>query len=783
MPNEEQRQGQERQLQQAVEAARRELATLGGNSRVVQERKKELTEILRQDALRRGQETFFHSQPSEPGDKKPRRHAAEREWAKQTAMLEASDQAMEKAQKAAEREWAKQTAMLEASDQAMEKAQKAAKKAQHKWATETTIAEAKTLAEVAKKPEPEPKHKPPAYTKAGKSPVPIELTDRAIEILTSGMPIEAKKKRILDLKTKGPTLADLDKLPLSREERLEIAQKRAEIVAPIAAEIGKSFVPWVNFNEAMEATKDNPLNRAAYFAGEIGQTILYIVPTALGIRTALLARPAKATLGTFGKIRIPKGSQFKPVTLPSGKVIKPTIYKDITLPSGTVLKAPTEVVNIKFPGLRPMTRAELKTQLARLGKKVKLPSGKEIITKAGAPERVITKIELPSGKVIYTGDKALREYALFEKKWPIKRDTVYIVSEGPAGKWEVRAAQLYTHPKAPGLSPGGGKLWPPPKALKGGGAKPVPVSTATMTTEQLAKYLGINPATMSKPIILPVPKIRAKPGALPEPIPLPVPSPMPSPAPSPTPAPTPTPSPTPTPGPGPAPSPPPAPSPLPAPSPAPTPSPTPAPTPTPSPTPASGPGPAPSPPPAPSPLPAPSPAPSPTPVPEPTPEPTPEPEPGKPPKPPPPPPFSGSDATDEEKREYIRKAGGAVAWNMGKLGRKNPQDIWHVRMPDGKHIILKGKPPEGAKVLADGPGSASKTTQVIGGRLRQAISQQHGAVTAIIKPSRRSTGAEARFVHTGSIGLKSVKRGRQFFTKIGNGIAVSRRPLGRRRRR
>jgi len=137
-----------------------------------------------------------------------------------------------------------------------------------------------------------------------------------------------------------------------------------------------------------------------------------------------------------------------------------------------------------------------------------------------------------------------------------------------------------------------------------------------------------------------------------------------------------------------------------------------------------------------------------------------------------------SQILDEEKREYIKKVGGAVTWNMGKLGRKNPQDIWHVRLPDGKHLILRGAPPQGARILADGPGSASKTTQAIGGRLRRAIMQQHGAVKAIITPSRRNSGAEARFAPSG---LKSVKKGRQYFTKMGGGVAISRRPLGRRR--
>ena len=117
-------------------------------------------------------------------------------------------------------------------------------------------------------------------------------------------------------------------------------------------------------------------------------------------------------------------------------------------------------------------------------------------------------------------------------------------------------------------------------------------------------------------------------------------------------------------------------------------------------------------------------------------------------------------------------------------------------MPDGKTIVLKGKPPEGAKILADGPGSAYKTTQVIGGRLRRTITQQHGAVTASITPSGKPKGVDIRFRPTGGRPAPrpkaprrakapkspSVRIGRQFFTKMGRHTLISRRPLGRRRR-
>ena len=125
--------------------------------------------------------------------------------------------------------------------------------------------------------------------------------------------------------------------------------------------------------------------------------------------------------------------------------------------------------------------------------------------------------------------------------------------------------------------------------------------------------------------------------------------------------------------------------------------------------------------------------------------------------------------------------GGGVTQNMGKLGRKNPQDVWHVWLPNGKHVILIGKPPEGTRILSDGKGSASRTTQAIGGPLRRSVTHQHAAVRTTIRPAGTPKGAEARF-SPGSSRLKSVKRGKQYFTPMRGGMAISRRPLGRRRR-
>jgi hypothetical protein len=134
-------------------------------------------------------------------------------------------------------------------------------------------------------------------------------------------------------------------------------------------------------------------------------------------------------------------------------------------------------------------------------------------------------------------------------------------------------------------------------------------------------------------------------------------------------------------------------------------------------------------------------------------------------------------ATDQEKREYIKKTKGAVTWNMGKLGG---EDIWHIRLPDGQHIVVRGKAPKGAEILADGPGSAYRTTQVIDKR-RPAFPkfhQQHGAVKATVQPAKTQRGAQISFTS----GMHSVKKGRQYFTKSGSATLISRRPLGRRHR-
>ena len=109
------------------------------------------------------------------------------------------------------------------------------------------------------------------------------------------------------------------------------------------------------------------------------------------------------------------------------------------------------------------------------------------------------------------------------------------------------------------------------------------------------------------------------------------------------------------------------------------------------------------------------------------------------------------------------------------------KDVWHTRLPDGKHIVVLGKAPQGARILADGPGSAYKTTQTIGNARFSKIEQVHGAVRATITPTRTQKGAQARFNPVNTI-PRSVKRGKIYYTPAGKSVLMSRKPLNRRRR-
>lgn len=406
----------------------------------------------------------------------------------------------------------------------------------------------------------------------------------------------------------------------------------------------------------------------------------------------------------------------------------------------------------KVPGLRVVTKGEIKQ-----------------ITKS------LAKSDTSLGKA---ATKTLKKTVPHETPVKIDTGTVTIIQETKQGPRYLETARPYkpgeiskggtTKPKVPkgekGFTRGTDKPRGGRELPKEGGAAPEKASTRTMTPERMLQELGLKPIDATTPMIYPIP-IPGK-GGKKQPKPLPIPLPIKTPKPSRTPKPGKTPKPMSSPAPSPAPSP--------VPSPVPSPAPSPAPSPTPSPAPA----PAPAPVPAPSPAPAPSPSPMPTPTPTPIPEPIPQ-------KILPPIilPMLKLGASDEEKREYIKKTTGAVTWNMGKLGREDPQDIWHVKIPNGQHIVVRGKPPEGAKILADGPGSAYKTTQVIGKREGRRppfpkFRQRLGAVTAIVQPANIAKGAKISFTPQ----YHSVKKGPIYHTRVGRTTLLSRHPLGRKRR-
>ena len=385
----------------------------------------------------------------------------------------------------------------------------------------------------------------------------------------------------------------------------------------------QSFVP------GLLTTKDWPqlttTERAAYIAGDIGQTILYVLGGVGAFRAILAKNPVRG--GTFPKVK-----------------------------------------NVEV-----ITKQDVKQIVRNIAEEKKV------------------------------SPKDLRDTVPIEKPVKMTKNDILIINEGPLNQLEVRLARLPHEYRGPRAKPPGTIIdepFIPKRPVKGGGAAPVKPSTATMTTEQLAKQLNIDPITIGRPIVIPVPKRAPGPGEAPAPIRIPTPKPVPPPEPAkpivPKRAPTPKPTP--------------APTPKPAPAPTPTPSPAPTPTPTPTPTPAPEPSPA----PAPEPAPAPSPAPKPTPAPEPkpTPKPTPE-EPIKPilKVPPPIPPLSRG-GTNKQKRETISASTGAIAWRQGELKGK---DIWHVIMhpyqSERDYITVIGAKPSNTTIVK-GPGSAFQTIKL-----------------------------------------------------------------------
>lgn len=499
-------------------------------------------------------------------------------------------------------------------------------------------------------PPPPPPEEPPFEPELGEAPTPEQLR-RAREEFEARKKEKPKPKPAPEpdvpaeeprVKEKKPTLEELKVGPkvakedLPREAPPKFLQEPGQLTTRskqiLAQEWNKEFAGETRFLQSfvpgLLTAQDWPqlttTERAAYIAGDIGQTILYVLGGVGAFRAILARSPVKG--GTFPKMR----------------------------------------------NVETISKQDVKQ-----------------IVKNLADEKKVSPSDL-------------RKTVPIEKPVKMTRNDIIIMNEGPANKLEVRLARLSHEYKGPRAKPPGTILDEPfitKKPVKGGGAAPAKPSTATMTTEQLAKRLNIDPVTIGRPVIIPIPKRAPGPGEAPAPIRIPMPKPAPPPEPKkpivpkrvPTPKPTP--------------------APMPKPAPEPTPTPSPAPTPTPAPSPAPEPSPA----PAPEPAPAPAPKPTPAPVPEPTPTPTPTPEP-KPVKPvlkvPPPLPPLPKKASNKEKRKRISQATGSIAWRQGELRGK---DIWHVIMhpyqSERDYLSVIGRKPSNTTIVK-GPGSASQTIKL-----------------------------------------------------------------------
>lgn len=478
-------------------------------------------------------------------------------------------------------------------------------------------------------PTPEPPKREPEFEP--------EALARARRIREGKEREEAARLEALKLKELERIL-EVPKADLPREAPPKFLREPGELTTRtkkiMAKEWNKEFAGETRFLQSfvpgLLTAKDWPqlttTERAAYIAGDIGQTILYVLGGVGAFRAILARNPVRG--GTFPKVK-----------------------------------------NVEV-----VTRKDVKQIVRNLAKEKKV------------------------------SPKDLRDTVPIEKPVPLTKNDILIVNEGPANLLEVRLARLPHEYRGPRAKPPGTIIdepFVPKRPVKGVGAAPVKPSTATMTTEQLAKRLDILPANIGRPVIIPIPK--RTPRVAPEPIEVPTPVPAPVPAPPPTPIKKPrvTPKRVPTPRPVPAP----------APTPEPVPEPALAPTPVPEPEPVPAPEPAPTPKPVPVPKPVPKPVPEP--VPEPIPEPVPEPVPEVPPLKIPPPllPLPRG-ATDKQKRKRIKQSTGAIAWRHGELHGK---DVWHTIMhpyqSEDDYLTVIGRKPSNTTVVK-GPRSAYQTIKL-----------------------------------------------------------------------
>ncbi len=147
-----------------------------------------------------------------------------------------------------------------------------------------------------------------------------------------------------------------------------------------------------------------------------------------------------------------------------------------------------------------------------------------------------------------------------------------------------------------------------------------------------------------------------------------------------------------------------------------------------------------------------------------------------PPKTPPPPKVPkkklGQGTSDQERRDYIKTAGGAIAWPQGEL---SGQKVWHVvtkPYSPSDHLVVVGKPPEGAEVKP-GPGEAYRSIlQLYGTGPGKGAKFEGGIADPVISGSGKNV--TIAFVPD----KPARKRGRRHYriteTELGQGVVETR---------
>lgn len=216
---------------------------------------------------------------------------------------------------------------------------------------------------------------------------------------------------------------------------------------------GKSFVPgWLTKEDWKYMT---PLERAASIAGDIGQTILYVIPAVQGGKILVMRQPAPALRGTFPK---------------------------------------------DAPGLRVVTQAEAKNVVKNLVVNKDLVSIKAI--SKTVPIEVPVKMPLSPVTIV---EETPAGFKFIRPTQPYKPD----LARGAGGSFRLYGVKE----KPPGLFG-----LPKPMTTKGGlptkgGATTRETTTATMTTEQVLRRAGLSEAVIKYiaplvvPSILPAPKV------------------------------------------------------------------------------------------------------------------------------------------------------------------------------------------------------------------------------------------------------------------------------------